>query len=177
MLPLKDWIVFERALSKLGKLSSLFIVIFQLLKTGRKLLMKDDISRLRETHRLLQESEARYRELVEGTIDLIAHTDENGNYNFVNHMAEKILGFSPKECIGKSAFKFVHPDDKGWTQHWFNECAEQKIKQSSIENRLVHTKTGKVFNLAWSVTFHYDNSGSILGVGWIAYRCCRNPFC
>jgi len=130
--------------------------------------MKDDIARLREDHRLLQESEARYRELVEGTIDLIAHTDENGNYNFVNHMAEKILGFSPKECIGKSAFKFVHPDDKEWTQHWFNECAEQKLKQSSIENRLVHTKTGKVFNLAWSVTFHYDNSGSILGVGWIA---------
>jgi len=116
----------------------------------------------------LQESEARYRELVEGTIDLIAHTDENGNYNFVNHMAKKILGFSPKECIGKSAFQFVHPDDKEKTQHWFNECTEQELKQSSIENHLVHTKTGKVFNLAWSATFHYDNSGSILGVGWIA---------
>ena len=130
--------------------------------------MKDDIARMREDHRLLQESEARYRELVEETVDLIAHTDEHGNYNFVNHMAEKILGFSPKECLGKSAFKFVHPDDKEWTQHWFNECAEQKLKQSSIENRLVHTKTGKVFNLAWSVTFHYDNSGSFVGVGWIA---------
>ncbi|TKB25226.1 PAS domain S-box protein [Desulfopila sp. IMCC35006] len=114
-----------------------------------------------------QESEKKYRELIEGTQDLITHADSMGNFTFVNHVAEKILGFAPQECIGRSAFQFVHPDDKEKTIEWFNKCLAQKTNQAKIENRQVNAQTGASHTVLWSSSFHYDNSGNLAGIGGI----------
>ena len=117
---------------------------------------------------LFRESEEKYRELVEGTNDLITHTDKYGNLTFVNHVAKKMLGLPPEECIGMSAFRFIHPDDRDMTIDWFNNCVAQKTNQAEIENRIVNAKTGKSYTVLWSSAFHFDNSGNLIGVGNIA---------
>jgi PAS domain S-box-containing protein len=112
-----------------------------------------------------RESEEKYRELVEGTHDLITRTDKHGNFTFVNHISLKILGFPPDECIGMSAFQFVHPDDRDMTIDWFNQCVAQKLKQAKMENRQINTKTGKSHTVLWSSAFQFDDSGNLDGVG------------
>ena len=115
-----------------------------------------------------RESEKKYRELVEGTMDLITHTDKHGKLTFVNHIAEKILGCSSQDCIGQSAFHFVHPDDKQDTVEWFERCIKGGIKQSAFENRQINSKTGQLHTVLWSSAFHYSDAGELIGVGNIA---------
>ena len=67
----------------------------------------------------LLESEARYKEIIEGTTDLISVVDSTGNFTFVNQMANTVFGLSPEECLGKSAFDFIHPDDRDATTRAF----------------------------------------------------------
>ncbi|MBN1877124.1 MAG: PAS domain S-box protein [Anaerolineae bacterium] len=142
--------------------SAIFLAIF----LGGLLLRREE--ERYQVESLFRESEEKYRELVEGTSDLIVHTDKYGNFTFVNHMAETMLGFPPEACIGMSAFEFVHPDDREMTITWFNNCVAQKIKQAKIENRQVNAKTGKSYTVLWSSAFHFDNSGHLVGVGNIA---------
>ena len=122
----------------------------------------------RQAELLFREREEQYREIVEGTSDLITHTDKHGNFSFVNHMAEETLGLSPEECIGLSALEFIHPDDKEITIDWFTKCVAQKTTQSQIENRQVNLKTGKLHTVLWSSAFYYDDTGNFVGVGSIA---------
>ena len=115
-----------------------------------------------------KESEERYRELIEGTEDLITTTDGQGNFTFVNHVVQNILGITPEQCIGMSAFDFIHPDDQTMTKEWFNKSVAQKKKQMKLENRQVNALTGETRSVYWSSSFHYDASGSMIGVGSIA---------
>ncbi|MFW2374294.1 MAG: PAS domain S-box protein [Gammaproteobacteria bacterium] len=115
-----------------------------------------------------RESEEKYRDLIEGTDDLITHSDGHGHITFVNHVATKMLGIGPEQCIGISAFQFVHPDDREKTLEWFNNCVANKTQQAKIENRQLNTKTGKSHNVLWLSSFHYDDSGGLIGVGGIA---------
>ena len=117
---------------------------------------------------LFHESEKKYRELIEGTSDLITYTDNDGKITFANRVAEKIFGFSPEECVGMSAFQFIHPDDRARTREWFDKCVAQKKQQANIENRQVNAATGRSHTLLWSSSFRYDDSGNLAGVGGIA---------
>ena len=113
-------------------------------------------------------SEKRYRALVEGTQDLITYTDSDGKLTFVNHVAGRIWGYAPPECLGRSAFDFIHPDDRPRTITWFEQCLAAKIQQAAIENRQVNAKTGQSHFILWSSSFHYNDSGELVGVGSIA---------
>lgn len=55
---------------------------------------------------LLLESEGRYRELVERSLDLIWTADAEGRLTFVNGAAEALLGVKPQELIGRCLFDF-----------------------------------------------------------------------
>lgn len=115
----------------------------------------------------LSKSEEKYRELVEGTQELIVSMDKEGLFTFLNHMAGKILGVTPEEAIGMSAFKFIYPDDIEYTEKWFNEGVSKKQKNLKIDNRQVNQKTGEVRDIMWSSTFHYDEFGKLVSVSGV----------
>jgi PAS domain S-box-containing protein len=116
----------------------------------------------------LGEEEAKYRELVENTEDLITQVNKEGLFTFVNQASTKILGVSPEECIGLSAFSFLHPDDRDRTKNWFEDCIADQKRRATIENRQVNKRTGKSHTVLWSTSFVYDDSGDLAGVGSIA---------
>ena len=64
---------------------------------------------LREKRRIIQlllDSEARYRDLVETSHDLIWTTDAQGRFTYLNNGAMDILGIAPKELLGRCFFDF-----------------------------------------------------------------------
>ena len=67
--------------------------------------------RLREQVAQLDRNLARFRAIVEDTDLLITEVDANGLFTYVNPVAQRVFGYAPEECIGRSSLEFVHPDD------------------------------------------------------------------
>ncbi|MFC1798642.1 PAS domain S-box protein [Thermodesulfobacteriota bacterium] len=116
----------------------------------------------------LLQSDEKYRELVEGTDDFIAQVDREGRFTFVNDTAAKIFGLSKEECIGLSAFDFIHPDDQERTMVAFKDWILNRVSSAAFENRQVNQKTGEVHYLHWAINFHYDEKKKIIGINGIA---------
>lgn len=125
------------------------------------------IARLLRTEAHLYASEERYREVVEGTDDLITQVDANGCFTFVNHRAFNYFGVNAADCVGLSAFDFVHPEDRERTSSWFASCLETRTRSDSIENRQV-ARSGKSTPMLWTVNFSYDADGRLLAIRSIA---------
>lgn len=68
-----------------------------------------DITRRMKAERALQESEARYRDLIENIQDLICTHDLQGNLLFVNQAPARLLGYTPEELIGHNLRNFLVP--------------------------------------------------------------------
>jgi PAS domain S-box-containing protein len=127
-----------------------------------------DITERRGAEEQLKQSEEKYREFIESTDDLITQVDDQGNFTFINHMATEIFGISPKDCIGKSAGLFVHPEDQEATNEWFQECIKYRRVNATIENRQFNQSTKQHRHLLWTCTFHYHSDGELRTVNSIA---------
>ncbi len=115
----------------------------------------------------LRESEKRYSEIVEGTDNLITEVDVKGRFVFVNEAARKVFELPPKTCIGRSAFDFVHPDDRRRTYQSFLQWIEDKKPSVTFENRQM-SRSGKVTDMHWTTNLHFDDKGDITSIKSIA---------
>ena len=59
----------------------------------------------------LQGSEARFRALIENSIDVTGILDADMRVQYVSPSVTRILGYSVDELVGSTSLEFVHPDD------------------------------------------------------------------
>lgn len=64
---------------------------------------------LKDIH--IKESEEQYRLIAENATDMITRHDIDGVYNYISNSSYTLLGYSPVDMIGKSAYDFLHPED------------------------------------------------------------------
>jgi PAS domain S-box-containing protein len=141
--------------------SAIFVGLF----LGSLLLAREDRRHSVEAAKKL--SDDRYREIVEGTDDLITIVDGEGNFRFVNHMAMQIFGVPAEDCVGLSAFEFVHPDDRDTTVAAFRDWLEKKETHVNYENRQ-QSRDGAVHSMWWTIDIHYDASGEVSSINGTA---------
>ncbi len=65
----------------------------------------------REVERVLQESETRFRSLLQNLSDAITVLSASGNILYETVATERMSGFSLRQRIGGSIFQFIHPED------------------------------------------------------------------
>ena len=68
----------------------------------RTLVAFEDIDGQKQSQIKLQESEARYRLLIETASDAVISADENGTITFANPSTMRIFGYPPNDLIGKT---------------------------------------------------------------------------
>jgi len=89
-------------------------------------------------------AEELYRLIAENVTDMISVHDREGVYLYASPFAQKLLGYTPEELIGRSAFDFIHPDDRSATEdHRSGTVAGQS--RSTIRYRLAHKNGSAVW--------------------------------
>ncbi len=116
-----------------------------------------------EQQRNYENSEARFRGLVETTSDWVWETDEAGKFTYCSPLCEKIYGYAPNELQGRSLFEtLVHPDEIGEGRDLFSICVERNRGFNNIERRSL-TKEGEVIYIETSGIPVADDKGRIIG--------------
>lgn len=85
----------------------------------------------------LKESERLHRYLVNTSPDIIYILDPHGYFTFINERIESLLGFEPKELIGKHYSSVVHQDDIEQAKYVFNERRVGERASHNVELRLM----------------------------------------
>ncbi len=70
-----------------------------------------DMREVRQKEEELRQSERRFRTLIEDSSDLITVVDASGNVTYQSFSNERVLGYGNDDALGRSPFRFLHPDD------------------------------------------------------------------
>jgi PAS domain S-box-containing protein len=71
-----------------------------------------DISERTKTEREHKVGEARFRALIERSLDLILLADAAGRFTFASPSVTTLLGYSPEEILRFDPLEIIHPDDQ-----------------------------------------------------------------
>ena len=91
-----------------------------------------DITDAKKSREALQESEERFRSLIENASDAVAIVDINGTIIYESPSVEKVLGYVSEEIVGTNGFDLIHPDDKEGILEKFVEVVNDPDKKKLI---------------------------------------------
>ena len=123
---------------------------------------QDMIKKLGQAAEAQQKSEKRFRDIVESTSDWIWEVDKNGVYTYASPKVKKLLGYEPKEIIGKRVFDLMPPDEAKRTAAIFKELAGSKKPIDTLENTNIH-RDGHLVVLETSGEPIVDKDGNLIG--------------
>lgn len=105
---LSDGLPFQFEITRTGR--QVMLVRADPLVNGGWVCVFTDITAERRAVAALEESEDRYRRLIEASPDMIA-VQTNGRFDFINAAGARLLGADgPEELVGRRVLDFVHPD-------------------------------------------------------------------
>ena len=92
---------------------------------------------------LLRKSEEYFKAITESASDILIIVDKLGTIKYTTPSTERILGYTPDELTGKSAFDFIIPDDQPRAVEDFSQAL--LTKEVSIPNSFrIRHKDGAV---------------------------------
>ena len=119
----------------------------------RMLGMATDITERKYAEDAMQESDERYRRMVETTTEGISVADSNFHITFVNRQMAQMLGYEPDEMVGRSVLDFVFPEDVEQKRKVFErrragvrERYDDRFRHKDGSEVLVRIGTAPVFN-------------------------------
>ena len=133
-------------------------------KIIRSVGMVHDITDRKQAEKTLQESEEKYRRIVENTTNVIMVTQPDGIISYLSPSCKEVLGYSPEELIGTNPMIF-HPDDTKKVQHVIIQSITME-KKARISNIGFLQKQGKLkwISHSWSPIFIDNKIQSIISV-------------
>jgi PAS domain S-box-containing protein len=121
-----------------------------------------DISERRRAEEALRESEARFRALVETTSDWIWEIDSQSTYTYASPKVMDLLGYEPREIIGKKPFDLMPPEEASRVLSVFAAILTATRPFAGLENINRH-KDGRLVLLETSGIPILDAEGRLRG--------------
>lgn len=82
-----------------------------------------------EQEQAIQQSEQRFKALIQEGSDLVAILSADGYYSYISPSSKAVLGIAAEDYIGKNTLDFIHPDDL--------ETALASLQKITTEKRVV----------------------------------------
>ncbi len=124
--------------------------------------LKVETEERKRTEKALQESEQRFRSLVETTSDWVWEVDQHGFYTYISPKVKELLGYEPEEVIGKKPFDFIALDEIEQIAELFRNIVKSRKPFTRLENTNVH-KDGRLVVLETSGVPIFDKDGNFAG--------------
>ncbi len=125
-----------------------------------------DVTERKRAAEALQESEKRYRQVVENATEIIYTVDEKGNFTYANPAGLKVTGYSLRELQGFNYMDLVVPEHRERVTKIYINQFRQKIPTTHVEFPF--------FNKAGEITWFGQNTflaiedGKVMGFHIIA---------
>jgi len=81
-------------------------------RIGMEIERHQHLDERRRAEDALRDAESRFRALIENALDIITVIDADGTIRFQSPSVTALLGYEPDEMIGRSAFEFIHEEDR-----------------------------------------------------------------
>ena len=117
---------------------------------------------LEQKVKLIKESEARFRGLVETSTDLIWEVDAAGCYTYISPQLETMLGYRPEELIGQSPLSLMPPEIAGQMGAALLEITGKGAPIKAGEVPYLHKDGSQLFLESAGVPV-LDNAGQVNG--------------
>jgi PAS domain S-box-containing protein len=101
-----------------------------------------DTTAQKESENALLNSEQKFRLLAENSEDIISVHAADGTMWYLSPSLTTVLGYDVEDIIGRSAFQYVHPDDR----HKFFPSAENKSSLTDSESIIIRYRILKKDN-------------------------------
>jgi PAS domain S-box-containing protein len=111
-----------------------------------------------EYSRKLEESEIRYRSLIENGTDIILIIDGTGNIVYGSPFIERFFGTKLTDLAGASAFSFIHPDDLAEHAETFIQVLSSPGVSIPVKSR-AYTKNNQLIWVEGIVTNMMETEG------------------
>lgn len=134
-------------------------------KPVRSIGTAQDITERRHAERMLEESEKKYRTLIETAFDGIHLLDLEGNFIFVNKQYCKMLGYSKEELMVKNFGDTLPPSKRKEGIELFKEIIKEKLHFSMYEGKNLK-KDGSLIDvqIKWSFMYEDGKVNAVLGI-------------
>ncbi len=120
----------------------------------------------RKTEEALKKSEEQFRLITENTSDVITLNtlDLKASYTYISPSIKAMSGYEPEDLLGRSAFEFIHPDDKKNLFPLLKKYVNIKIKKLLTGKNFPLNKTIEYRVKDKSGIWHYfQSTGNIMG--------------
>jgi PAS domain S-box-containing protein len=102
------------------------------------LAMVTDLTARRDAEAALRASEAWFRALTEGAQDLTAVIALDETCQYASPSFERVLGYRPRDLVGRRLFDLVHPDDRDQVVRVFAEGVHEADAVLNLQFRCQH---------------------------------------
>jgi len=117
--------------------------------------------------RALEDSNERFRSLVETTSDWIWEISAQGTYTYCSPKVRDLLGFEPEELIGKHSMDIIAIKEMERTKRIFNKLIESRKPFNGFET-VCQARDGRVLVIEKNGVPVFDDSGEFQGYRGIA---------
>jgi two-component system, cell cycle sensor histidine kinase and response regulator CckA len=97
-----------------------------------------DVSAQRSSERRLRDSEAKFRAIVENSLDGIVFADAHATIQYRSPSYLRINGYSDEERVGQDGMNTVHPDDQATVRRAWAEVIAHPDRTGHAQYRIRH---------------------------------------
>lgn len=122
-----------------------------------------DITERRQKEDALRRQEEHFRSLTENASNIVHTVNSEGLIRYISPAVERVLGFKPRELIGRPSAELVHPEDAEAANQALAAAMSHPGNPEAVELRLRH-KDGSFRTVEASGTVSQDETGTPIAV-------------